>query len=72
MLTVLTSPLFGSISDTHGRRGLFAVGTGIAILGNFAFLYVCLQPMSNPWIFYYTRYLHGFVNWTALALADAV
>lgn len=69
ILIVLTGSLIGSITDTHGRKTLFVLGTLLALLGNFAFLYVCMRPLSNPWVFYYTRSLHGIINWTAIALS---
>lgn len=70
LLMFLTGPLLGAISDRRGRRGLFAFGTFLTVLANFAFLYVLLEPHTDPWVFYYVRSLHGLSNSMVLALAS--
>lgn len=69
-LTLVTSSLIGSISDVHGRRGLFILGIFLSSIGPFVLLATELRPDTSAMVYYVGRSLHGIVSWMAVALSS--
>ena len=47
LIRSLSSPVWGALIDRHGRRSLYALITGIAVLGVFSL--IAVEAVARPW-----------------------
>lgn len=69
MLTFITSPLMGSISDERGRRGLILLGIGLSLLGPINLVLMQILDNYSPYPYYASHAISGVVSWMATALS---